>query len=382
VSSLDWDAHWTSKQQIVHRLAAKNRILYIEEPVTMLAPLKERRYWKRWRAVWPRLRAVEPGLWALTLPPLLPFGNLRRGINRANQWVISRYIRRAVCRLGLTQYLLWSYLPTAADLLDFLEPVAVVYHCVDEYSAFPGFVNPKTVRGYDERLSRRADVVICTAENLRRSRAGWNPHTYHVPNAADVQHFKQALDPALPLPADVAALPRPRIGLIGVMDERFDVEAIRVLAEADPTWSVVLVGPIRPGDVDVRVLERLPNVHMLGNKPVKDLPAYAKALDVALIPYRAMELTRNIFPLKLFEYLAAGLPVVVGGLPELEKYRGTIMIADSPADYPVLVQRALTEDTLERRKERVRLAEENSWEHRVEEISSLVEAMLERKGLK
>lgn len=381
LSSLDWMAHWTSKQQIMHRLAPTNRILYVEEPVTMLAPLKVPERWSRLKAIPLRLRRAEFDLWTLTPPPLLPFGNLQRPINRVNQKVIASYVRRAIAELGLHDYILWSYLPTAVDILDRLDPVAVVYHCVDEHSAFPGFVDPETVRSYDEELCRRADLVICTADNLRAARAPFNPHVYHVPNAGDVEHFKQALHPELPLPPDAAALPRPRIGVIGVHDERLDVAAIKAIAEAEPSWSVLLVGPIRPGDVDEATLRSLPNVHLLGRKAVSELPAYVKALDVALIPYKTMELTRNIFPLKLFEYLAGGVPVVVSGLPELERYRGVISIAAGPAEFPELIRRALSEDSPERRTARIRLAEQNSWDHRVEAISELVEAMLKRKGL-
>jgi len=133
--------------------------------------------------------------------------------------------------------------------------------------------------------------------------------------------------------------------------------------------------------VDEPRLRRYPNVHFLGEKPRPELPGYLKGLAVALVPYRANELTRNIFPLKLFEYLAAGLPVVVGGLPELRRFEGTIGVADEPQDYPGLVRRAIAEDGPDKRAERVALAAENTWDRRVEEISLLVEEALERRGL-
>ncbi len=381
VSSLDWDAMWTSKQQIMHRLAPTNRVLYVEEPVTMLAPFKVPERWRRWSAIRPSVPRAEFDLWTLTPPPLLPFGNVRREINRINQRVIASYVRWAVQRLGFHDYLLWSYLPTAVDIVGLLDPVATVYHCVDEHSAFPGFVKPEVVWSYDEELCRRSDLVVCTADNLRAARAGFNPHVFHVPNAGDIEHFKQALDPGLPLPPDAVAHASPRIGVIGIHDERLDVQAIKAIAQADPSWNVLLIGPIRPGDVDEATLATLPNVHLLGRKQVPELPAYVKSLDVALIPYKTMELTRNIFPLKLFEYLAGGVPVIVSGLPELERYRDAIMIADGPDDFPGLIRKALAEDGPARRAARVELAERNSWDHRVEAISDLVEDMLRRKGL-
>lgn len=384
VSSLDWDAPWTSKQQIMHRLAPTNRILYVEEPVTMLAPLKVPALWRRWAALVPRIRRTEPGLWTLTPPPLLPFGNVRPVVNRLNQRWLAHYIRWAARRLGFRDYLLWTYLPTSVALVDRLEPVALVYHCVDEHSAFPGFVDPEVVRAYDDALTRRADLVITTAENLRAPRQSLNPHTYHVANAADVAHFSRALDPELPLPSDIAAIPQPRIGVIGVHNERLDEAAIEAIALADPTWQVVLVGPVRIGDVSEARLRAFPNVHMLGGKALAELPAYLKALDVALIPYKLNELSRNIFPLKLFEYLAGGVPVVSAALPELAPYAGVVALAARPQDYPALVSRALADlagpGAAAALDERGRLAADNTWDGRVEVISGLVEDMLERRS--
>ena len=380
VSSLDWDAHWTSKQQIMHRLAESNRILYVEEPVTMLAPLKVPARWRRWKAVAPRLRKAQAGLWVLTPPPMLPFGNMYPAVNRANQAVLAGYIRWAERRVGLQTPILWTYLPTSCALIDRLHPRAVVYHCVDEHSAFPGNVDPEVVRAYDDELTHRADLVITTARNLLLSRERLNPNIHHVLHGADVSHFGRALDPELAVPADIAAIPAPRLGVVGVHDERLDIDAIEAMAQADPNWHVVLVGPIQPGDVDESRLAALPNVHLLGGKPLAELPAYLKAMDVALIPYKLNELTRNIFPLKLYEYLAAGLPVVAAALPELAPFADRVSLAAKPGDYPGLIREALASDSPEARAARSAFAATNSWDARVEEISGLVESMLARKG--
>jgi glycosyltransferase involved in cell wall biosynthesis len=390
-SSLDWSAMWGTAQQIMHRLAKSNRVLFVEEPVTMLAPFKVPGRWRRWGATVPRLHQREAGLWTLTPPPLLPFGNMRAGINSVNQALMARSVLWATDRLSFGEdYLLWTYLPASQALLDRLQAQdpreetqpLVVYHCVDEHAAFPGyFVSPEVVRGYDDGLTRRADLVITTAENLRRSREALNPQTHTVLNAADVEIFNRALDPNLPLPGDLAAIPTPRLGVVGVHDYRLDIDALEALAQADPSWQIVLVGPVKSGQVDEARLRRLPTVHLLGPKPRSDLPMYLKGLDVALVPYRASELTRNIFPLKLFEYLAAGLPVVAGGLPELDRFSGIIEVAEKIQDYPGLVRAAIAEDGPEKRAARVALAAENTWDRRVEEISFLVDAALKRKGL-
>jgi glycosyltransferase involved in cell wall biosynthesis len=386
ISSLDWHAMWTSKQQIMHRLARSNRILYVEEPVTMLAPLKAPDRWRRWRAVWPRITSVEDGVWTVTPPPVLPFGNMLPLLNRVNQAVIARYIRLAMRRLGFGDYLLWSYLPGTVALVDRLRsssgagPALVVYHCVDQHHAFPGFVRPDVVKAYDESLTRRADLVITTSENLRRDRVALNPNTYSVLNAADVDIFARAFDPSLPPPADLAAIPEPRLGVVGLHDSRLDLDAIDALTNADPSWHVVLVGPLKRGQVDEARLRRNPRVHLLGVKPRAELPAYLKGFAVALVPYKVNELTRNVFPLKLFEYLAAGLPVVAGGLPELARLEGTIGLAKTSKDYPELVRRAIASDSPDARRRRAAVAATNSWDDRVKEISGLVEEALRRRA--
>jgi glycosyltransferase involved in cell wall biosynthesis len=323
---------------------------------------------------------------------------MKPALNRTNQNVLARYIDWAMNRLYFDEeYIFWTYLPTSVALLDHLasrrqpaggsadaagrRPSLAVYHCVDEHSAFPGFVSPDVVKAYDDELTRRADLVITTSENLRRAREPLNPHTYTVLNAADVEIFNKALDPGLALPSDLAAIPAPRLAVVGMHDSRLDVDAIEAIAKADSSWQVLLIGPVKPGQVDEPRLRRLPNVHLLGEKPRSELPAYLKASAVALIPYRSNELTRNIFPLKLYEYLAAGVPVVAGGLPELASYAGTIGVANSAGEYPALIREQIDTDTAERRAARVALAARNTWDHRAEQISGLVGDALTRAGM-
>jgi len=382
LSSQDWERMWGTMHQTMHRLAVDNRVLYVEEPVTMLAPLKVPALWRRWRHLIPRLRAVEPGLWALTLPPLLPFGNMKPWVNRINQRVTAAYVRWGMRRLGFAgSPIAWAYLPGSVELLDRLggrggaAPRAIVYHCVDEHSAFPGLLDPEVVKAYDKALCERADVVIATAESLAASRRPFNPHTYTVLNAAETDLFAQALDPVTLVPADLAAIPAPRLIVVGALDYRLDLDALELLAGSDLSWHVVLVGPVKTPEVTTRLQGRA-NIHLLGERPHADIPGYLRGAAVAMIPYRATSLTENIFPLKLFEYLAAGVPVVVGGLPELRRLSGSIGVAEKAEDYPVLVRKALAEDGPERRAERAALAAGNSWDARTEEISHLVEEAL------
>ena len=388
LSSLDWDAPWGSAQQAMHRLARTNRVLYVDEPASFLMPFVMSSRWKRWRAVVPLLRQEGEDLWTLTPPPLVPFANKVQVANRARQAIMAKYVRWAIKKLGFADdHIFWTYLPSTVAVLDKLyltkagrPPALIVYHCVDEHSAFPGHViSPKLVKSYDAELTRRADLVITTSDSLRASREKINPHTYTVLNAADVELFNQALDPDLQVPEDLAQVPTPRIGVVGVHDYRLDIDAIETIVRADRAWNVVLIGPMKLSHGEAARLRHMRRVHLIGERQREVLPAYLKGLSAALIPYRTGELTRNIFPLKLFEYLAAGVPVIAGGLPELKRYTGMISLAEKLEDYPALVRAAIAEDSPEKRSARVALAAQNSWEDRIAEVSDLVENALRRK---
>lgn len=383
LSSQDWERMWGTMHQTMHRFAAENRVLYVEEPVTMLAPLKVAAHWRRWKHLVPRVRMVEPGLWTLTPPPVLPFGNMKPWINRVNQRVIAAYTRWGMRRLGFGRPVLWVYLPGSVALVDRLggrrgaAPRLVVYHCVDEHSAFPGLLDPAVVQAYDKAITERADLVIATSESLAASHRPLNPHTQAVLNAAETELFARALDAATPVPADLARIPEPRLMVVGALDYRIDLDALESLAVSDPSWEIVLVGPVKTPEITARLRGRA-NIHLLGERPHGEIPGYLRGAAVALIPYRATPLTEHIFPLKLFEYLAAGVPVVVGGLPQVGGVAGHVGVAEKPEDYPGLVRRAMAEDGPEKRAERAVLAAGNSWDARTEEIARLVEEALER----
>ena len=147
-----------------------------------------------------------------------------------------------------------------------LRPQATVYHCVDEHSAFPGLIDPQTVRAYDDALTRRADLVITTAASLCEERRPLNPRTFHVPNAADVDHFERAYREPLPEPADLEPIARPRLGIVGVHNARLDLEALRALSAAGPDWRLVLIGPYVRGELSAQEVEAIPRVHSSGRE--------------------------------------------------------------------------------------------------------------------
>ncbi|MNY09104.1 putative teichuronic acid biosynthesis glycosyltransferase TuaH [compost metagenome] len=186
-----------------------------------------------------------------------------------------------------------------------------------------------------------------------------------MPNGVEYAHYARACDPREVIPADVACLPSPVIGYLGNLEARFDYDLIAACAAARPDWSWVLIGPVQPAyAARAEVLRRLPNVHLLGPRPASSAPGYLKGFDVGIIPFVASAQTRAIYPLKLNEYLAAGLPVVMTPFAPLDGFAGTCWIAEGQAAFGAAIAQALAARSSEHREARMALARENDWSAR------------------
>jgi glycosyltransferase involved in cell wall biosynthesis len=282
-------------------------------------------------------------------------------IRALNQRLLGFQVRRAMRRLRFRKAINWVFNPAAAVIAGALREEILIYHCVDEYTAFSG-VSSQSLAEMERDLIRRSDLVIVSAEKLYESKAPLNPHTVLVRHGVDHGHFRKALDPATTVPESVARLPRPVIGFFGLIADWVDVELMAHVAERIPAGSLVLLGK---ATTDVSVLQRLPNVHLLGRVPYADLPAYCKGFDVALMPFRINELTLNSNPLKVREYLAAGLPVVSTAIPEVQVL-GQCLIAADRDDFVREVEIALADPGPSPSRSEAIGGE--SWEAKLDEI--------------
>jgi glycosyltransferase involved in cell wall biosynthesis len=292
-----------------------------------------------------------------------------------NARLLPWLVRRAARRLGLQQPILWGYVPQAEALIAALEPSLVVYHCVDDIAAQER-IDTASFRAAEERFAARADLVLASAPALSRRLRAFSRNVLDAPNVADTELFAQALSPAEPDPA-MTALPAPRIVFTGaIVSIKLDLALLVALARLRPSWSLALVGPIGPGDprTDVSALAAEPNIHLLGRRTYAQLPAVLRAADVGLIPYARNELTESIFPMKVYEYLAAGLPVIATPLPAIAGVAGVSTAPDAEG-IAELIERELARDSPQRRAERSREAASNSWQRRLEEIATAIDAL-------
>ena len=366
----DWNGDPTSKTHIMRILSEKNRILWVNS-IGMRRPTASRRDARRMVA---KLRQLTQGLVRVNTnlhvasPLAVPLPGVP-GVDRLNTALLSTSIRHYARRAGLTRPILWTFLPNTIGLVGKLGESRVIYHCVDEYSAFAG-VPRDALRRMEETLVRRADLVLASSETLAEERRRWNPRTHFVSHGVDVAHFARALDIGGTPPEDAAGLARPVIGFFGLIAEWIDLELIGEIARRRPGWTVAMLGK---ANVDTSALRALPNVRLLGQKPYATLPAYCRAFDVGIIPFRIDALTVRANPLKLREYLAAGLPVVSSDLPEVRKYAGLVHVAAGADGFLAAIEAALAERSAEHARARTAAMAGESWEARVEQISELIE---------
>jgi glycosyltransferase involved in cell wall biosynthesis len=392
-SSQPWeDGMWTNKQHIMLRVAKQHRVVFVnfrqQSPFRFLERAKKADPATRasWRTLWsePAHRRIDENLEVLDIwtPPWLNFvgsgHRLRRHqefehrVNVVQHWLAERHISDAV---------LWVYHPGYGDSVARIPHRLILYDCVDEYSAFPEFQDSKAWIAERERaLCAAAGVVACTAPVLFETKQPLAPgRTHFVHNVGDASHFERALDPALPAASDIADLRRPVIGFVGaVSDYKLNLEWLLHLATTRPHYSIVVVGPAGVADpnTDLGKLRAAPNVHLLGHRSYEQLPSYLKGFDVAVIPYRINDYTRAVFPIKFFEFLASGRPVVISQLPAVEQYWEAVRVATTAEEFVSACDAALAADSPEARERRLQLARQNSWDSRVQKLLGLVQAAL------
>lgn len=380
--SVDWDQDPLSKHHIMRRLAGPNRVLWVNS-IGLRRPALNAgdaaRAARKLRDFWgSRLREALPGLHVLS-PLALPFhGN--PAADAVNKRMLARQVRAAMGGLGMRDPVLWAFLPSAEPLAGRLGERLLVYHITDDFTQFAGHPAAEIER-MERGLVARADLVIASARRLAEVKSFGGKTVHVVGHGVEHAHFARALAMGRAgLPPDIAALPRPVIGFYGEINEWIDTRMLAKLAKARPRWSLALIGRIAAGADGVGPLLALPNVRWLGPKRFDELPAYCAAFDVALIPMKQNELTRSVNPLKLREYLAAGVPVVSAPLPEVQPYGDVVRFAATAGEHVAKIEELLR---IDRKAEAPRLSARvaaESWDARVGEISRLVEAALARTG--
>jgi UDP-galactopyranose mutase len=311
-SHLRWDFIFQRPQHLLTRCAQQRHVYYVEEPV--FDP-----------GIEPKLHVTSRSEQVHVVVPHLaegtPAEDIRAHLARLTDDLLREHVEG--------QYIAWYYTPMALAFTRHLKPAAIVYDCMDELSQFK--FAPPELCALEAELFSMADVVFTGGLSLYEHKQHKHPNIHPFPSSVDVAHFRQARA-AHAEPADQQAIPHPRIGFAGVIDERFDIDLVRGVAELRPDWHLVMLGPVVK--IDPQSLPQGPNIHYLGSKKYEELPAYLSGWDAAMLPFARNEATRFISPTKTPEYLAAGRRVVSTSIRDVVRgygESGLVRIADEPA---------------------------------------------------
>jgi len=289
-----------------------------------------------------------------------------------------RLLDELMAREGIVDYILWYYTPLAQSFTRHLAPLAIVYDCMDELSAFRGA--PLFLKAREAELMSKASVVLTGGHSLFEAKRHQHANIHPFPSSVDAEHFAKARQQTDD-PPDQAAIPHPRLGFFGVIDERMDTALLEGIAAARGDWHLVLLGPIVK--IDEATLPRRSNLHYLGSKPYADLPRYIAGWDVALLPFARNEATRFISPTKTPEYMAAGKPVVSTSIQDVVRpygEQGLVRIADDVPSFVRACVAAMAEDKAKRTRRADAFLRQTSWDGTWNRIRMLVDDVLAIEG--
>lgn len=367
-SHLGWDWVWQRPQQFISRLSKRRRVLFVET----LAPSHEL------GAPLVRFRQAPnyPNITVLSLQ--FPAWRWQDGtyVDAERRRLVREFLAGPVAG-HFDNPIQWFYDPMAVTAFGgHLEEVLTVYDCMDELSKFAGA--PAELLEREAELLARADVVFTGGRKLFEAKSQYHDNCHFYGCGVDCEHFGKARAAATLMPADVASLPGPVLGYFGVVDERLDYRLLARLADANPDWSVVMLGPVMK--VDPKSLPCRPNLHWLGLRPYTDLPAYCKAFDLALMPFALNEATEYINPTKALEYMATGRQIISTAVADVVRNFGTVVkIARHTDEFIALCKQALAEPDYAAIGRGLQLADENSWDATVEELEGHLHEALQTR---
>jgi len=360
-SHLRWDFVYQRPQHLLSRCAKDRRVFFVEEPIFGNGSMRL------------EMREADAGVHVVV--PHLPDG-LRSEI--AINAVMREMTRQLFIDHDIDEYIFWYYTPMALNFTDHFNPVASVYDCMDELSAFKGAHSNLPM--LEKQLFRHVDLVFTGGQSLYEAKCDQHPSVHAFPSSIDASHFGKARN-INEDPEDQAHIPHPRLGFFGVIDERFDSELLDRVAAMRPDWHFVVIGPIVK--IDPATLPNHPNIHYLGGKKYQELPEYLAGWDIALLLFARNESTRFISPTKTPEYLAAGKPVISTSIRDVVRPYGELKlveIADTPEQFVKAAEKILAKSGRTEWLAKVdAFIEHISWDKTWAQMSNLIDNVIQKK---
>ena len=360
-SHLRWDFVFQRPQHLLTRCARERRVFFVEEPIFGNGSMRL------------NMREADGGVRVIV--PHLPDG-LRSEI--AINAVMREMLRLMFIDHGINEYVFWYYTPMALKFTDHFKPVASVYDCMDELSAFKGAHSQLPL--LEKQLFRKVDLVFTGGQSLYEAKRGEHPSVHAFPSSIDAAHFGKARTTVTD-PKDQEDIPHPRLGFFGVIDERFDIDLLDQVAKQRPDWHFVIIGPVVK--IDPETLPKHANIHYLGGKKYDELPRYLGGWDVALLLFARNDSTRFISPTKTPEYLAAGKPVISTSIRDVVRPYGELKlvdICDTPNEFISAAEKLLASSAQPEWLSKVdAFLKEISWDKTWGQMWNLITEVIERK---
>lgn len=377
--SHDWTGDPLSKTHLMRVLSRDNRILWINAIANRMPTTSSKdisRIFKKLKSFTEPIREVEPNIFVLNPLAIPAYGT--EAVRLFNEKFLVAQVKKSMRKLQFADPINMIFNPAAGLLAGKLGESELIYYCVDEYTAFTGASNG--LKEIEESLFKKSDLVIVSAEKLLADKKQFNKNTHLIRHGVDFSHFKKALDEEIVIPEEMKNLPRPIIGFHGLLADWVDYELIKKTARHFKHGSIVLIGKIAvDAERKIKILDDVENVHFLGRKPYSDLPNYCKSFDVALNPFAISELTLAANPLKVREYLAAGLPVVSTDIPEVAILDHCLIGADH-TEFISRIEKALENPGPQ--PEISDLVKNESWDARVDELRSIINGGAKKSAAK
>lgn len=363
------------------RLAPHNTVLFASPPIAIRDVLQN-----SWVAddETPGTAKISEGLYTYIPPRWLPTTHRYPMLNELSKHFQCMHIRKQLRDLKMQRPILYIWHPEFVDMVGRFDEALIVYHCYDEFRSFQSNSAYKTrMIANEDGLLCHADIVFTASEVLRERRKALNANIHVVNSGVDYELFSKTNDAATQIPDVLRAIRGPIVGYVATQTIITDLELIYQIFTRRPDWSFVFIGIERPvaGEMDaaLKALLDLPNIHFVGRKKTQEIPAYIKGCDVLAIPWLLNDIALSGSPLKLFEYFATGKPVISTPLSHLKYLDKLILFAKDSDDWIGAIERALTEDAPQSKRERDKIARENTWHQRAHFVSEKLAEALAKK---
>lgn len=372
ISDAYWDdPYWASRHYIPQYLSQYYHVLYVEKAPTWISPFKYQVPWSKVLTLG-KLRATENGPMIYSPRPRAPFDRRYRWVSHYNQWMLGMEINHLLDRCGFANPILMTF-DHKADVLcrTIRTPALSCYYVVDEITGFNWPFASKQAVIQDERATiQSVDLVFGTSQPLLDKCQPYGRPTYFAPHGVELAGYNEPRE----RPADLREIRQPIAGFVGKIEEWVDLEFLTQVADRCPDVSFVIIGP---ANVDISSLTTKPNIHLLGPRKKEELPAYLQAFDCGIIVFKQNDLTHNVNPLKLYEYFAAGLPVISTPMHAILGFRDLgVVIENTPEQFAASLHYLLRQTDPSAKQARRDFAQSNSWAERAKAIKDVIEGHL------